>query len=349
MASTRTFLINASTRHAIYVQRLAGSQLKDVYASLDRIKSETIKKLSKQNITKITKSSLNKKLKDLDKKLESIYAELHNKVIKHADEFAAYEADFSARMFTKATEVSFSVPASSTINAAVKLTPMKMIGADITIEQALKKFTRKKRQQLATTIKDGVIAGQTDADIISSIATATNKLQRQQIASLVRTVTNHVSTVARDAVMKDNEDIVKGYEWVSTLDGGTTQTCQALDGQVFSKRSTTKPPQHWGCRSTIIPVVKKKYSVSDKITKERPAIGSGGVETVKGTTNYNSWLKKQSKSFQIDVLGKNKAKLFREGGLQLKQFVDHNYKPLTLKQLKRREPLSFAKAGLDDE
>jgi hypothetical protein len=97
----------------------------------------------------------------------------------------------------------------------------------------------------------------------------------------------------------------------------------------------------------VIPKVKSEFSLSIDEQLKRQAKGSEGKEQVPFTQTYNSWLKNQSNEFQDEVLGVKKAKLFRQGGLDVRQFVDQNYKPLTLKQLRSKEPLAFEKAGLD--
>lgn len=349
MATTRTFLQNASTRHAIFVNRFIGSQLKEILPFIERIQRETIAKIKNKNLTELSRFRLNALLVDLDGKLEAIHKKLGDKFTKNMVEFADYEADFSARMFTKGTNVDFVTPSSRTIQAAVFTAPIVLTDKTLTIETALRQFSKRKRRELVNVIKDGVVSGKTDADIIADITHTTTKIQRNHAASLVRTITNQVSSVARDATMMENRDLVKGYEWVSTLDGRTSSTCQSLDGRKFPMTSTVKPPIHWSCRSTIIPTVRKKYSVKDKVSSERPSVGSDGPSTVHGNTRYNSWLKRQGNEFQDEVLGPAKGKLFREGGLPVTKFVDRNYSPYTLEQLKRKEPAAFKKAGLDDE
>lgn len=71
------------------------------------------------------------------------------------------------------------------------------------------------------------------------------------------------------------------------------------------------------------------------------------IGPVPNSTSYSDWLPKQSNAFITDSLGKTKAKLFRDGGLKLDQFVDKNYQPLTLKELAKREAEAFRRAGLD--
>ena len=348
MSTSRTFLQNASTRHAIFVGRFAGSQIKEVIPFLERIRRTTISRLAQENITEINKSRLTALTKELDEAMIEAYDKMGKKLTENMKQFADYEADFSARMFTKATKADFTVPNGKTIEAAVFSNPIALTTDSISIEAALAQFSKQKRKQMINVIKDGIIAGRTSDEVVKDIDFVSKKIQRNHAAALVRTVTNHVSTAARQATVDDNQDVVEGVEWVSTLDGRTTHTCQSLDGKVFAENKGPRPPLHWGCRSTVIPKVKKEFSVVDKIKTERPAVGGGGAETVSGKTTYNSWLKKQSAQFQDEVLGSGKGKLFREGGLSVNQFVDANFQPLTLEQLRRKEPLAFEKAGLDD-
>lgn len=349
MATTRTFLQNASTRHAIFVGRFAGSQIREMLPFLERVRKTTLARLSQENVTELNKRKFTALINELDETLEALYDKMGKKLTRNMKDFADYEADFSARMFTKATNTDFTTPSASVIAAAVFSHPMKFTTGTVSIEAALREFNKKKRRQLINVIKDGVVAGRTNDEIIKDIDFVSKKIQRNHASALVRTVTNQISTAARQVTINDNSDIIEGVEWVSTLDGRTTHTCQSLDGEKFENNLGPRPPIHWGCRSTVIPVIKKEFSIKKDIDTQRPAVGANGPETVKGTTTYNSWLKTQPASFQDEVLGKSKGKLYREGGLSVRQFVDKDFKPLTLKQLKRKEPLAFEKAGLSDE
>lgn len=349
MANSRTFLKNASVRHAIFVQRFAGGQLKEVLPFLERVRKATIKRLRKAELTGFSKARMAGLLKELDDDLEAIYSAMSKKISRNMKEFANEEAGFSTRMFTRGTKADFVKPTNVAIQAAIFAEPIVLASEEMTIEESLRQFSKKKRRELANVIRDGTVAGRTNEEIIGDINFITNKIQRNHSEAIVRTVTNHISTTARTLVIQNNEDILKGYEWVSTLDGNTTSICQSLDGTIYPVDGSVKPPIHWGCRSTIIPLVKDEFSVRDKVSSERPAVGSKGAETVDGRTTYNSWLKRQSAEFQDEVLGKDKGKLFREGGLPVTSFVDKNFKPLTLEQLKRTEPAAFKRAGLNDE
>jgi hypothetical protein len=58
---------------------------------------------------------------------------------------------------------------------------------------------------------------------------------------------------------------------------------------------------------------------------------------VDGRTTYQSWLKRQDAEFQNEVLGVERAELFRSGKVTLDRFVDDQGVTLTLKQLREIE------------
>lgn len=346
MSTTQTFLKDASTRHAIFLERFSGGQLNRLVPFLEEILDKAVLKLTRTDITKANKIRTQGLITQLRADIGVVHGALREHIQDSIKEFAEKETDFNLRMFNKSTNlVEFVPPSSAQVTAAVFGTPITTIDESISIDKALEAFSKKKVQDIIKTVKTGIVSGNTSQEIAMELTTLTT-LHKRQVGTLVRTITNHVSTATRVAITEANEDIIKGYQWVATLDSGTTETCASLDGRIFPKTSNTKPPIHWGCRSTIIPVVRKKYNQVEPGTIERPAVGADGVEAVDARTTYNSWLKRQPKRFQEEVLGKTKAKLFREGGLSMRSFVDKNFKPLTLDELMKTEPLAFERAGI---
>src|SRR5690606_12779935 len=121
--------------------------------------------------------------------------------------------------------------------------------------------------------------------------------------------------------------------------------CQSLDGKVFQVGKGPMPPIHIGCRSVAVAEIDGRYkSVTDKATRA----SRDGQVAAKET--YHSWLKKQSPEFQADALGPTRAKLLREGGLSAERFAEMNlnrdFKPLTLAEMRAKEPLAFGRAGI---
>src|SRR5690606_11496937 len=161
--------------------------------------------------------------------------------------------------------------------------------------------------------------------------------------AMVRTSPQHVNTSAQQMVYEDNADIVEGYIWISTLDGRTSQTCRSLDGQFFRPGKGPVPPIHINCRSSTIP----KLTGIDLLSETTRASKGGQVPA---TQTYYDWLKKQPAKFQDDALGVTRASLFRKGGLSAQEFarlnLDKNFQPLTLEEMRQKNPAAFKRAGI---
>ncbi|URA07125.1 minor head protein [Xanthomonas phage Mallos] len=198
------------------------------------------------------------------------------------------------------------------------------------------------------------------------------EMTKREAEMIARTTANHVSNTARQATWDANSDIIDGVRWVATLDGRTSPVCQSRDGFVYPIDKGPRPPAHPNCRSTVVPVLKGEEIIGDRpfVTDTRTraqrevdfradAKAAAGDEAWKkmtaaernaaikatrdkwtaenigqapSSTNYQTWLKGQSASFQDEVLGKGKADLFRKG-MPLEKFVDEQGKPYSLQQL----------------
>lgn len=162
--------------------------------------------------------------------------------------------------------------------------------------------------------------------------------------TVIRTATQHVSSAARSAVWEANSDIMDKYQWVSTLDGVTSNVCKSLDGRVFVVGEGPTPPIHPNCRSTTVP-----YFPPSRF--DDGATRSAEFGPVDVNTTYYEWLKDQPHDFQDDALGKTRAKLFRDGGLTEKEFSDlqigKDFLPLTLEEMKKKMPRAFEKANIN--
>jgi SPP1 gp7 family putative phage head morphogenesis protein len=75
---------------------------------------------------------------------------------------------------------------------------------------------------------------------------------------IVRTEIMRASNLGALSIYEQNQDILRGWEWVATRDERVCPICSALDGKVFAFGSDQQPPpsgSHPGCRCTIVPVL----------------------------------------------------------------------------------------------
>ena len=346
--SAEGHLTDAATRHQVYIQRLAGGNLKKVARFIANAISTAKERIS-AGLSAYGSNRYNSQIETLQSDLAGIYGEMKNQAVLDLGDLAEYELEFSARMLGQVLKVGvqFNHPAAAMIRAAVLAEPLELEarkGAQkISINGALDQFGTKKSAEIIGEIQVGSAMGETSQQIQRRL-TSVHQLQSDQASSLVRTMTNHVASQARGEQLKANDDILQGWRWISTLDSKTSLMCQARDQRLYGW-DDPKPPGHWGCRSSVLPVLKDEFAREIK-GSTRPSIGPGGVELVSSKTSYQEWLGRQAPAFQEDVLGPNRYALFTKGELTLDKFVDDNGRTLTLKQLRARESEAFEKAGL---
>ena len=208
---------------------------------------------------------------------------------------------------------------------------------------------------------------------------------RQNVRGIVRTSVNHNGNGARSAYWAENPEIVIQEIFVAVLDGNTTPICRETDaeGRLYEVGEGPIPPLHTGCRSmrnavlngevlgerAVIPATNRtllrEFSEARGISPpatSRASLPRGtkgeydafkarriremiGVRPRKVT--FESWLRDESRAFQDDYLGPTRAKLFRDGGLRLKQFNNPAGREMPLRDLARMHGDAFEAAGLD--
>jgi SPP1 gp7 family putative phage head morphogenesis protein len=345
--STNTALIDAATRHQVFVQLYAAGREKEAIEAIDALIEQVANRISGGNLTALSRARQQELLMDLRLLIDQLNGDLADKIIQEAIDFAEYEAEFSKRMFDNTIRTTTVLPAMAQLEASIFTSIMNLAPSQgYTIRDALKTFGKKKSEQIVQTIRDGIALGDTNGTIQTAVKNLA-PIQKSQAATIVRTVANHVSVQARDVVMRDNKDIFTGYEWVSTLDARTSLICMNRDGLIYPfAPESPKPPAHFSCRSTIVPIVDPKYDLASAVKGKRPAVGAQGAKQVPATTTYEQWLKRQPASFQDTVLGPSRGKLFRNGDLSIGRFVDSQGRTLTLDELRRLEPQAFDNAGI---
>jgi SPP1 gp7 family putative phage head morphogenesis protein len=158
-----------------------------------------------------------------------------------------------------------------------------------------------------------------------------------QIMSLVRTSINQVANSASMAVYQANQDISKKYRYIATLDSRTSSICRALDNREFEYGKGPTPPQHFGCRSTIVAVIDPDILPPSTIAKRASADGPVPINT-----SYGQWLKDQPLKTQQDVLGASKVPYFNRLAEKygakdaMAKLVRDDGSELTLDQLRKR-------------
>ena len=340
--SSNTFLIDAQTRHQVYLQRLAGGNVNRVLPFLEDFRDSLRAQIGTGN-TEIQAARLTELLRTVDGLVDGLSGSVSEQLRSDLKDLAEYETGFQSRMLGESVNLDTVNPSAEQIMAAVDNTPFKMLTGKtekrFTVNEMVEQFSSAQKRSVRNMIRNGVVQGRTTDEISRDIGRMVTGRSRQDAETLVRTSTNHIASVARNEVMRDNADILDGERFVATLDSATTLTCAGYDRERFPVGEGPMPPLHYGCRSVRTPIVKPEYSVTDK-AGQRASRGPDGGQPVDARTTYNSWLKRQPSEFQDDVLGKERAKMLRDG-VSVDRFTDDAGRTLTLDQLREREGLTL--------
>ena len=100
----------------------------------------------------------------------------------------------------------------------------------------------------------------TEEDVRDALGTVTVKDTKARMETIVRTNTFEAINEARYQFFSDPEmdGFVEALEYSAVMDDRTTDICQQLDGQTFGIDdeiwATYRPPNHFNCRSILVPV-----------------------------------------------------------------------------------------------
>ncbi|KQQ60147.1 phage head morphogenesis protein [Pseudomonas sp. Leaf127] len=346
--SSEGYLEDEATRHAIYVALFAMLKVDTVTTFITQAIEAAQDRVS-AGLSSYGTQRYERQIQVLQRDLIGIYSEMKGQLELDLKEFAGVEAKYTADLLKQVVKptVQLNTPSPQMVTSAATFDPMSLESRagvqKISIRGALDQFGTKKSAEIISEIKIGAALGETTPTISRRISSL-HQLQRDQAVSLVRTVTNHIASTARVETLKANDDILEGMRRIATLDARTSLFCMGIDQTIIPLHGP-KPPYHWNCRTSLIPVLKAEYA-REIPGSTRPSVGPDGAAPVASKTSYQDWLKRQPVAFQREVLGPSRYALFSKGELTLDRFVDTNGKRLNLEQLKKRQPAAFKAAGI---
>lgn len=352
VAKRATLLLqNRSIRHQVLLERLKSGEAKKMQAFL--VEMDRALRL-RVGATEFQRGRIEAQLAAIASDLRAIRATANRALLTSMAEVAEFEAGFEIRSLESIT-TGFTAAAPTQVYAAALAKPLSLRGpgGGKLIEPFVRDWSDSMVTNTIGTIRQGFFEGQTNAQILRAIrgtGAARNedgllaRMSRGEEA-LVRTVVQHMASVAREEVWAANSDLVTHVEWVSVLDDRTTQQCASLSGRRFPVDEGPRPPIHIGCRSTTSPVIDSRFDFLSNNAKQSSLTGP-----VDADLTYYEWLKQQDAGFQNSAIGPVRGKLLRDGGLSAERFAElnigKNYTPLTLEQMRDIEPLAFERAGL---
>lgn len=357
MANVSDAILDSITGHSVDLLRVDASIRKKITKQLKALEKSLVQELEKAALDEITRTPY--KMKRLQKLLE-----VTKKTIKSA--YKGIDKDLTGELAGLA-EVS-ELQAVDAINKAIEVDVLSVGMSQEMMESIVSEsliqgapsaewWSRQADNlqiRFKDTVREGMLRGDTTPEIVRKIrGTRARKykdgimdMTRRQAESVVRTSVQTVANNARKATYQNNDDIVKGVEWVSTLDGRTSTICRAYDGlqwdmdnkPVGHNKELKGPPAHWSCRSTLTPVLRswKELGAKGKF-KEIPESTRASMDgQVSAGLTYEGWLKKKPEAFQIGVLGRAKYDLWKAGKVSFVDLVDQRGNELSVEELKQK-------------
>lgn len=206
--------------------------------------------------------------------------------------------------------------------------------------------------RITNTVRRGYLLGDATETIARQVRGHANKgyqdgalqMSRANAASITKTAVNHLAATARTSFAQANDDIVKGKQWLSTLDNKTTPLCIVRDRLRYTmdnKPIGHKVPYlqgpgriHFCCRSTETLILKSWREMgidADEMDEGSRASMDGQVPA---DTTYLEWLSRQSPQRQDQILGPERGRLYRAGHIQLRDMYTDKGEWISLAQLK---------------
>jgi SPP1 gp7 family putative phage head morphogenesis protein len=337
--------------HQIYLLRYESGVTRKILQVLSKADKDLVAQLSDLE-SSMSIAEIDARLEGIRNIISSSWDEAGADLSVELSGLAEYEANHQEQVIRDSAPVELNMvsPSAETLIAAVESKPFE----GKILKEWIDKLNEDSYIRIRDAVRMGIVEGESYGQITKRVigtkalnyTDGVTALNARQAQALISTSVAHTANEARQTFYGANDDLVKGVQWVSTLDARTTPICQSRDGTIYPVDSGPRPPAHFRCRSTTAPVLKSWKELGIDL-QEAP---SGTRASMDGQAleaeTYQTWLKKKSASFQDEVLGPSRGKLFREG-MPLDRFVDQSGKEYTLKQLRSKDATLFKKAGID--
>lgn len=161
------------------------------------------------------------------------------------------------------------------ISAATKKTINGILMEGVKVSKAAAETKRAIYKALES---DGML---TEEAVVEALGVSTAKAASARINTAIRTTSFEAINEARYSLFSDPElnGFVEALEYSAILDDRTTDICSQLDGQTYGIDdevwSTFRPPNHFNCRSILIPVVQGDTWAQSDSPDSNPQKGFG--------------------------------------------------------------------------
>lgn len=372
MPTVNERLADAEVGHAVDLHQYSTGVVHRLIALLNRADAELSKALAdaleQLPLSEFTVERLESLLLSVRQINARAYDAIGRDLTDELRKLAEYEAGYQLQLFQTvippqvAIRVGIAAVNVEQVYAAAMARPFQ----GVLLREALKGLEESKARLIRDQVRMGYIQQEPIPKIVQrlrgtkakSYADGLWQRPRNDLEAVVRTAVSHTAGFVRDRFIEGNSDLVKAQVWTATLDSRTSEICRVRDGKQYEPVSPYKPighklpwlggpgRAHWCCRSTARPVTKSWRELGIDLPEMTPTTRASMDGQVSAELTFGDWLRKQSAARQDQVLGPTRAKLFRDGGLELERFYSDRGVYLTLDQLRERDAEAFKRAGV---
>lgn len=354
-------LIDESIRQQVLLERIKAGEDKRIDAFLQEEARLLRQRLTRADLSPGQRKRIETLLEEVRQALAALHARHGEEFHKRLDELGEVIADTEAKSLAAALDdFDTAVPTAQAIRTAANTAPLSVRGpgGGMLLDAFVSKWGEADVERVVGTIRRGYFEGRTTDQVVRDLigTKAANytdgelAVSRRHARTVAHTAIQHLAHVARTETFKANEDILKGYRWVSTLDSRTSEICQSLDGRLFEIGEGPLPPAHPNCRSTVVPVTKSFRELGIDLPDVPEGERASEDGPVPASLTYFEWLKTQPASFVEEALGETRAAVFLKGGISSDDFANlqlgRNFQPLTVEQMREKAPKVFERAGM---
>ena len=331
----------------------------DILPLLQSMRVDLWKKVEQIKLTGVTNKQrtdrLNVMLQQSDELIENYYLKIHKRSRKMQFESAKmtnslfamrFNRDLGNELFKTLNQRQLSAITKKTLYGSNTLKRTSGVWWEQQSELLKKKYREAVQVSIAEQEPIYKIVQKIRGSRANKFTDGIMKASYVQAKMIARSSIIHVSNSTRMELYQENQDIISGFKWVSTLDGRTTLLCAMLDGKVWDleynpiDHDFDYPGEtpHFGCRSTQIPVMKP---YKDMPLEKQKIIDEKGMRSsyqgyVPKDTKYSTFLRNESTEFQNQVLGQQRATLFRQGKLSLDDMISKDFEKIKLAELEKK-------------
>lgn len=353
MPSVNDALRDRAIRHAVLILRYGTGVADQIVRLLNSADDEILEKLGARlaaieergfDIGRKATARLERMLDEIGALNGAIYQRIEEALTDELVGFSTAEAGFQRDTLVTSigADLGTTLPSPARLRAIVTETPME----GRLLASWAKGMEAGRMDRINQAVRLGMVQGEGTDKIVARIRgtkaaryeDGVLHISRRSAQAVVRTSVNHVSNVAAQTTWKENSHLVKGWQYLATLDSRTTVTCAGLSGQVFPIGEGPIPPRHVNCRSLSVAVTKSFRELGVDKDELPPGKRASMDGQVAGDTTFAKWLTMKGDAMQDTVLGKTRADLFRSGKLDLADFIKNDGTVLTLDQLRKKYP-----------